>query len=101
VNLILFHPATVPGKVQAANYNTGGQGDGYSVSSVNGTANSYRTDGVDLEATSDTVDTTGMGAGYDLGWTASGQWFKYTVRVAKAGTYTVSVRLVRQPHLAP
>ena len=29
----------------------------------------------------------------DLGWTAPGQWFKYTVNVATAGTYTVSLRL--------
>ncbi len=79
--------APVPGTVQAANYDTGGQGVAYNVTSVNGTANSYRSDGVDLEACSDT------GCGYDLGWTASGQWFKYTVNVATAGTYAVSFRL--------
>jgi hypothetical protein len=77
----------VPGTVQAANYDTGGQGVAYNVISTNGTANSYRPDGVDLEATSDT------GGGDDLGWTATGQWFKYTVNVATAGTYTVSLRL--------
>jgi beta-glucosidase len=86
-------PAAVPGTVQAANYDTGGQGVAYNVASVNGTANSYRSDGVDLEATTDTQDTTGTGAGYDLGWTTSGQWFRYTVNVATAGTYTVSLRL--------
>jgi hypothetical protein len=80
-------PAAVPGTVQAANYDTGGQGAAYNVTSVNGTANSYRPDGVDLETCSDT------GCGYDLGWTASGQWFKYTIDVATAGTYTVSFRL--------
>ena len=85
--------AAVPGTVQAANYDTGGQGVAYNVTSVNGTANSYRSDGVDLEATTDTQDTTGTGAGYDLGWTTSGQWFRYTVNVATAGTYTVSLRL--------
>ncbi len=83
----------VPGTVQAANYDTGGQGVAYSVNSVNGTADSYRTDGVDLETTGDTTDTTGTGAGYDLGWTSSGQWYRYTVDAAGAGTYTVSLRL--------
>ena len=34
--------AAVPGTVQAANYDTGGQGVAYNVTSVNGTANSYR-----------------------------------------------------------
>ena len=28
-----------------------------------------------------------------MGWTAAGQWFKYTVQVATAGTYTVSFRV--------
>ena len=79
--------AAVPGTVQAENYDTGGQGVAYNVTSVNGSANSYRSDGVDLEVTTDT------GGGYDLGWTAAGQWFKYTVNVATAGTYTVGLRL--------
>jgi Carbohydrate binding module (family 6) len=79
--------AAVPGTVQAENYDTGGQGVAYNVTSVNGSANSYRSDGVDLETTTDT------GGGYDLGWTAAGQWFRYTVNVATAGTYTVSLRL--------
>jgi hypothetical protein len=79
--------AAIPGTVQAANSDTGGQGVAYNVTSVNGTANSYRSDGVDLEACTDT------GCGDDIGWTASGQWFKYTVNVATAATYTVSLRL--------
>ena len=33
------------------------------------------------------------GGGYDLGWTGSGQWFRYTVDVASAGTYTVGLRV--------
>ena len=79
-------PAAVPGTVQAANYDTGGQGTAYNVTSVNGTGNSYRSDGVDLETCTDT------GCGDDLGWTATGQWFNYTVNAA-ARTYTVTLRL--------
>src|SRR5208282_4728811 len=70
--------AAVPGAVFAENYDTGGQGVAYNVTSVNGTDNGYRSDGVDLETTTDT------GWGDDLGWTAAGQWFKYTVEVATA-----------------
>ena len=77
-------PAAIPGTVLAENYDTGGQGIAYNVTSVNGTDNSYRSDGVDLETA------TSPATGNDLGWTASGQWFKYTVNVATAGTYTVS-----------
>jgi beta-glucosidase len=79
--------AAIPGTVQAANYDTGGQGVAYNVTSVNGSANSYRSDGVDLEACTDT------GCGYDVGWTNPGQWFRYTVNVATAGTYTVNLRV--------
>ncbi len=75
--------AAVPGAVQAENYDTGGQGVAYNVTSVNGTDNGYRSDGVDLEATTDTG-----GPANDLGWTAAGQWFgNYTANVATAGTY--------------
>jgi hypothetical protein len=79
--------AAVPGTAQAENYDTGDQGVAYNVTSLNGNANGYRPDGVDLETTS---DTSGV---YDLGWTSSGQWFRYTVNVASAGTYTVSLRV--------
>jgi hypothetical protein len=77
-------PAGIPGTVLAENYDTGGQGVGYNVTSVNGSANSYRSDGVDLEAASSPA------TGNDLGWTASGQWFRYTVNVSSAGNYLVS-----------
>jgi hypothetical protein len=80
-------PAAVPGSVQAVNYDTGGQGVAYDVTSVNGTADSYRSDGVDIEACTDS------GCGYDLGWTSGGQWFRYEVSVASAGSYTVSFRV--------
>jgi hypothetical protein len=80
-------PAAIPGTIQNENYDTGGQGLAYNVNSINGTANSYRSDGVDLEATADT------GGGDDLGWSSTGQWFKYTVNVATTGTYTVSFRV--------
>ena len=86
-------PAAVPGTVQVANYDTGGQGTAYNVTSTNGTANSYRSDGVDLEDTADTQDTSAAGGAYDMGWTTPGQWFKYTVEVATAGIYTVSFRV--------
>ena len=80
-------PAAVPGTVQAENYDTGGSGVAFHVTSTNGTDNGYRSDGVDLEVTTDT------GGGVNLGWTATGQWFRYTVNVATAGIYTVTFRV--------
>jgi alpha-L-fucosidase 2 len=77
-------PAAVPGTAMAENYDTGGSGVGYFVNSVNGTDNGYRSDGVDLETA------TSPATGNDLGWTSTGQWFRYTVNVATAGTYNVN-----------
>jgi lysophospholipase L1-like esterase len=79
--------AAVPGTVQVENYDTGGQGVAYNVTSINGTADAYRSDGVDLENTTDT------GGGLNIGWTTGGQWFRYSVNVATAGAYTVGVRV--------
>ncbi|GAA2038332.1 hypothetical protein GCM10009839_44800 [Catenulispora yoronensis] len=83
----------MPGVVQAANYDTGGQGVAYNVASTNGSANSYRADGIDLETTADTQNSSPAGGAYDLGWTNAGQWFNYTVNVSTAGTYSVAFRL--------
>jgi hypothetical protein len=77
-------PAGIPGTVMAENYDTGGAGVGYFVNSINGTDNGYRPDGVDLETA------TAPATGNDVGWTSTGQWFRYTVYVATAGTYHVT-----------
>ena len=55
--------------------------------SANGGANVSRPDSIDLETSSD------AGGGYDLGWTASGQWFNYTVNVAQSGIYQLAFRV--------
>src|ERR1700753_4448204 len=59
--------AAVPGTVQAANYDTGGQGVAYNTAAGNGSANSYRSDGIDLETTADTQDTGAGGRNDDGG----------------------------------
>ena len=80
-------PAAIPGTVQMENYDTGGAGVGYQIKSMNGTANSYRPDGVNLENAID------VGDGLAVGWTSAGIWFRYTVDVAASGNYVVSFRV--------
>ena len=80
-------PAALPGTVQAENYDDGGRYAGYNFGGTSGTANGYRLAGDDLEVTED------VGGGYDLGWTAPGQWTTYTVDVPTAGQYEVSFRV--------
>src|SRR6185295_6814868 len=48
------------------------------------------TDGVDVEATTDT------GGGHNVGWINAGEWLEYTVNVAAAGTYDLKLRVARQ-----
>src|SRR5258708_20942217 len=58
----------VPGKVEAENFDTGGEGVAYHDNEAANQGGQYRTsDGVDIEATTDT------GAGYNVGWTATGE----------------------------
>jgi hypothetical protein len=79
-------PFNLPGRIEAVNYDAGGQGTGYSVTAVNGRANWFRQDGVDIESCADN-------GGYDLGWAAAGNWFRYSVNVPTAGKYTVAFRV--------
>jgi uncharacterized protein (TIGR03790 family) len=80
-------PAIIPGTVQAANYDKGGENGGYRFASPIAAGTSYRRDAADLEASQD------AGTGYNLGWTARGQWTSYTVQVAATGTYHVALRV--------
>jgi beta-glucanase (GH16 family) len=50
--------------------------------------NQYRTGDVDIEATSDT------GGGYNVGWTANGEWLAHNnVTFPSSGAYTISYRV--------
>lgn len=84
-----FHgkPVKLPATLAASDYDLGGAAIAFNALSVNGTANGYRADGVDLEASGD------ADGGLDLGWTASGQWFRYSVKAPSAGVYKVSLRV--------
>ena len=81
-------PWVVPGKIEAENFDTGGQGVAYNdVTSANSSGQYRTTEGVDIEGTTDT------GGGFNIGFTSGGEWLEYTVNVATAGTYTFQARL--------
>lgn len=46
-----------------------------------------RNDGVDIEANDSNP------SGYNIGWTADGEWLEYTVNVTQSGNYTVKARV--------
>jgi hypothetical protein len=81
-------PASLPGTLQAENFDTGGSGVAYSDSTSGNAGGAYRTtENVDIESTTDS------GGGYDVGWTSPGEWLNYTVNVASAGTYDIAARV--------
>jgi lysophospholipase L1-like esterase len=80
-------PQAIPGVIQAANYDLGGEGVGYHDNDAANLGGQYRlSEGVDIENAGDT------GGGYDVGWINGGEWLKYTVNVASSGSYSFVAR---------
>lgn len=78
-------PLPIPGTIQAADFDKGGDYVGYHTFSNNNPGGKYRTsEHVGIENCSE--------GGYDVGWTNGGQWMRYTVNVAATGTYNLEVR---------
>ena len=78
-----FKSVTLPGTIQAENFDQGGEGNTFhdSDNSNQGDAKTYRTDGGG-------VDITTITGGYAIGNTSTGEWLEYTVDVAEAGSYS-------------
>jgi probable HAF family extracellular repeat protein len=77
----------VPGTIQAEDFDSGGEGVAYHDTNTANDGGACRSTGVDIEATLDT------GGGCDVGWIRVGEWLKFTVNVAAAGTYTLEARV--------
>lgn len=75
-------PFNVPGTIQTENYDLGGEGVAYHDTTGGNTGGAYRNDNVDLEAASH--------GGYNVGWTAVGEWLEYSINVTSAGTYDIA-----------
>ena len=61
---------TLPGTVNAQDYDNGGEGVAYHDTTAGNNGGAYRSQDVDLEPSSD--------GGYDVGWIAAGEWLNYT-----------------------
>ena len=78
-----FKPHTIPGTIEAEDFDTGCPGDAYHDRDNINEGGKYRLDkGVDIEKCS-----TG---GYNVGWTYTGDWMAYTVTVDKPAIYQIS-----------
>lgn len=78
----------IPGRIEAEDFDTGGDGIAYSESTPQNLPGAYRPDdGVDIEPTTD------AGGGFDVTSTANGEWLKYTVEVQSSGRYSLLLRV--------
>jgi hypothetical protein len=80
-------PFSIPGKVEAEQYDFGGQDIAFNDLTAGNTGNVFRTDNVDIQATTDT------GGGYAIGWIAAGEWLEYSVNINTPGAYTLTARV--------
>lgn len=80
-------PISVPGTIQAENYDNGGEGIAYHDMDANNQF--YRTgEGVDLS---------GDGGQIHVNWIVAGEWIEYTFKVAEAGNYTFTPYVATVP----
>lgn len=77
-------PAAIPGRIESVNFDNGAAGVAYSDTSAGNSGGAYRAGDVDIEA--------GDG-GFNIGWTAAGEWLDYSVNVAAAGSYLAQMRV--------
>jgi hypothetical protein len=75
----------IPGKVEAENYDLGGEGVAFHDLTPANMGGQFRTDAVDLESCTE--------GGYDLGYVQAGEWTEYSVNVNQAGVYTLQARV--------
>ena len=78
-------PAAVPGTIQAADFDNGGEQVAYYDTTLGNLGGAYRNTDVDIAASSEGGDT--------VGWIDPGEWLNYTVNIASTGTYTVQLRV--------
>ncbi len=79
-----YKPLSVPGRIQAEDYNAGGEGVAYHDTTPGNSGGAYRRDDVDIET---------AGGITNVGWIRDGEHLTYTVHVSGAGLYLVSLRV--------
>jgi beta-glucanase (GH16 family) len=79
-------PKALPALVQAEEYDKGCGDAAYYDTDLPNNGGVFRTEKVDIEATTD------AGGGYDIGWIATGEWLEYTVSVPSSGNYNFAIR---------
>jgi glucose/arabinose dehydrogenase len=78
--------AAVPGKIEAEDFDKGGEGTGYHDLSPGNSGNDYRpNEDVDIEGCSE--------GGFNIGYVASTEWLEYMINVTRSARYALVVRV--------
>jgi hypothetical protein len=80
-------PLPIPGRIEAEDYKSGGEGVAYHDTTSGNSGGAYRSDDVDIQPTSD------QGGGYNIGCTRQGEWLAFDVAIAQAGYYDITARV--------
>ncbi|WP_158563272.1 carbohydrate-binding protein [Chitinophaga silvatica] len=81
------YPLPIPGTIGFEIFDKGGESVAYHDNDPTNNGGKFRPrEGVDIE------DSGNGENGYDVGWTNSGEWLKYTVFINEAGKYRLSIR---------
>lgn len=84
-------PWPLPGRIEAENFDAGGEGVAYHDETAGNNGGEYRTDvSVDIQTADDD------GGGFNIGWTDTGEWLEYTVDVDQKATYSLALRVASQ-----
>ncbi len=78
-------PVNIPGRIQAENFDNGGDGTAYHDNTAGNTGGAYRQTDMDIQGCS--------AGGFNLGWIEAGEWANYAVNVQSAGSHTVQLRV--------
>ncbi|WP_375437458.1 cellulase family glycosylhydrolase [uncultured Hymenobacter sp.] len=99
-----FTAHTLPGTIQAADYDLGRNGTAYfddyaartdfTNHTPHNQGRAYRNDGVDVQTVTDAASN-----GFAVGHTTTGEWLNYTVTVPKAGTFALQARMMNTTKL--
>ena len=77
----------LPGRIEAENYDKGGEGVAYHDTTSGNSSGAYRNDDVDIKATTDTSGS------YNVKSVRGGEWLAYSINVGAAGTFSVGFRV--------
>lgn len=80
-------PVALPNRIEAEDYDRGGEGSAYHDTTPGNSSGAYRSDDVDIRVTSDSSGS------HNIKSVRAGEWLSYSVNVVTAGTYSLDLRV--------